>query len=260
MKIRLESVYKIFGKEPQKVLELLKKGKTKSEIYEETGQVVAVNDGSLDISTGETFVVMGLSGSGKSTLLRCINRLVDPTLGKIYFQKNGEELQITSLNQTKLREIRTHNITMVFQHFALFPRRTVLSNVTFGLEIQKKPKEYQRKKALEMLELVGLKEWSDSHPSELSGGMKQRVGLARALATEAKILLMDEPFSALDPLIRVRMQEELLKLQTKLKRTIFFVTHDLDEALRLGDRIAIMEEGSIVQVGTPEEIIIDPRT
>jgi len=260
MKIRLESVYKIFGKEPQKVLELLKKGKTKSEIYEETGQVVAVNDVSLGISTGEIFVVMGLSGSGKSTLLRCINRLVEPTLGKIYFQQNGKELQISSLNQTKLREIRTHNITMVFQHFALFPRRTALSNVTFGLEIQKKPKEYQRKKALEMLELVGLKEWSDSHPSELSGGMKQRVGLARALATEAKILLMDEPFSALDPLIRVRMQEELLKLQGKLKRTIFFVTHDLDEALRLGDRIAIMEEGSIVQVGTPEEIIIDPRT
>ena len=260
MKIRLESVYKIFGKEPQEVPELLKKGKTKSEIYEETGRVVAVNDVSLEISTGETFVVMGLSGSGKSTLLRCINRLVDPTSGKIYFEKNGEKLEITSLNQTKLREIRTHNITMVFQHFALFPRRTVLSNVTYGLEIQKKPKEYQRKKALEMLELVGLKEWSGSHSSELSGGMRQRVGLARALATEAKILLMDEPFSALDPLIRVRMQEELCKLQNKLKRTIFFVTHDLDEALRLGDRIAIMEEGSIVQVGTPEEIIIDPRT
>lgn len=146
MKIRLESVYKIFGKEPQKVLELLKKGKTKSEIYEETGQVIAVNDVSLDISTGEIFVVMGLSGSGKSTLLRCINRLVDPTLGKIYFKKNGEELEITSLNQTKLREIRTHNITMVFQHFALFPRRTALSNVTFGLEIQKKPKEHQGKR------------------------------------------------------------------------------------------------------------------
>jgi len=256
MEIRLKSVYKIFGKEPQKVLELLKKGKTKSEIYEETGQVVAVNDVSLDISIGETFVVMGLSGSGKSTLLRCINRLVDPTLGKIY----SKELEITSLNQRELREIRTHNITMVFQHFALFPRRRVLSNVTFGLEIQKKPKEYQRKKALEMLELVGLKEWSDSYPSELSGGMKQRIGLARALATEAKILLMDEPFSALDPLIRLRMQEELLKLQNKLKRTVFFVTHDLDEALRLGGRIAIMEEGGIVQVGSPEEIIINPRT
>ncbi len=256
MEIRLKSVYKIFGKEPQKVLELLKKGKTKSEIYEETGQVVAVNDVSLDISIGETFVVMGLSGSGKSTLLRCINRLVDPTLGKIY----SKELEITSLNQRELREIRTHNITMVFQHFALFPRRRVLSNITFGLEIQKKPKEYQRKKALEMLELVGLKEWSDSYPSELSGGMKQRIGLARALATEAKILLMDEPFSALDPLIRLRMQEELLKLQNKLKRTVFFVTHDLDEALRLGGRIAIMEEGGIVQVGSPEEIIINPRT
>jgi glycine betaine/proline transport system ATP-binding protein len=203
---------------------------------------------------------MGLSGSGKSTLLRCINRLVEPTRGEIYIEISNNRVEITSLSRKALREVRERQIAMIFQHFALFPYRTVISNVTFGLEIQGVGKKERIRKGQKVLELVGLGGWASAYPSQLSGGMQQRVGLARALANEAEVLLMDEPFSALDPLIKVNMQDELLKLREKVRRTILFVTHDLDEALKIGDRIAIMEDGQIVQSGTPEEIIVNPRT
>ena len=258
--IKVEHVYKVFGEKPEEAIRLVKEGKSKKEIHTETGKVVAVDDVSFEVKEGELFVVMGLSGSGKSTLLRCINRLIEPTSGKVYLKMNNKRLEITSLKKRELREIRKNMVSMVFQSFALFPHRTVLSNVTFGMEVQKKEKNYQREKASQILNMVGLEEWANSYPSHLSGGMQQRVGLGRALATEAKALLMDEPFSALDPLIRMRMQDELLKLQGKLQKTIIFVTHDLDEALKLGDRIAIMEDGQIVQMGTAEEIILNPKT
>lgn len=258
--IKVEHIYKIFGEKPQEVIRLVKEGKSKKEIHTETGKVVAVDDVSFEVKEGELFVVMGLSGSGKSTLLRCINRLIEPTSGKVYLKMDNKQLEITSLKKRELREVRKKMVSMVFQSFALFPHRTVLSNVTFGMEVQKKEKKYRREKARQILNMVGLEEWANSYPSHLSGGMQQRVGLSRALATEAKVLLMDEPFSALDPLIRVRMQNEFLKLEDKLQRTIIFVTHDLDEALKLGDRIAIMENGQIVQMGTAEEIILNPKT
>jgi len=258
--IKVEHIYKVFGEKPEEAIRLVKEGKSKKEIHTETGKVVAVDDVSFEVKEGELFVVMGLSGSGKSTLLRCINRLIEPTSGKVYLKINNKRLEITSLKKRELREIRKNMVSMVFQSFALFPHRTVLSNVTFGMEVQKKEKNYQREKASQILNMVGLEEWANSYPSHLSGGMQQRVGSGRALATEAKALLMDEPFSALDPLIRMRMQDELLKLQGKLQKTIIFVTHDLDEALKLGDRIAIMENGQIVQMGTAEEIILNPKT
>ncbi|MFQ5835135.1 MAG: glycine betaine/L-proline ABC transporter ATP-binding protein [bacterium] len=258
--IKVEHIYKIFGEKPQEAIRLVKEGKSKKEIHTETGKVVAVDDVSFEVKEGELFVVMGLSGSGKSTLLRCINRLIEPTSGKVYLKMDNKQLEITSLKKRELREVRKKMVSMVFQSFALFPHRTVLSNVTFGMEVQKKEKKYRREKARQILNMVGLEEWANSYPSHLSGGMQQRVGLSRALATEAKVLLMDEPFSALDPLIRVRMQNEFLKLEDKLQRTIIFVTHDLDEALKLGDRIAIMENGQIVQMGTAEEIILNPKT
>ncbi len=255
-----EEVYKIFGDEPEVGLKLLQEGKTKDQIQSETGLVVGVQDVSFQLESGELYVIMGLSGSGKSTLLRCINRLVEPTSGQVYIETDGKQIELTSIPKEKLRKIREKQMSMVFQSFALFPHRTVLRNVTFGLEIQGVDKKERIRKAQEILEMVGLEGWGGSYPSQLSGGMQQRVGLARALATEAEILLMDEPFSALDPLIKVHMQDELLKLQDQLQRTILFVTHDLDEALKLGDRIAIMEAGLIVQSGTPEEIIVNPRT
>jgi len=258
--IKVEHVYKVFGEKPEEAIRLVKEGKSKKKIHTETGKVVAVDNVSFEVKEGELFVVMGLSGSGKSTLLRCINRLIEPTSGKVYLKMNNKQLEITSFKKRELREIRKNMVSMVFQSFALFPHRTVLSNVTFGMEVQKKEKKYQREKARQILNMVGLEEWANSYPSHLSGGMQQRVGLGRALATEAKALLMDEPFSALDPLIRMRMQDELLKLQGKLQKTIIFVTHDLDEALKLGDRIAIMEDGQIVQMGTAEEIILNPKT
>jgi len=258
--IKVEHIYKIFGEKPQEAIRLVKEGKSKKEIHTETGKVVAVDNVSFEVKEGELFVVMGLSGSGKSTLLRCINRLIEPTSGKVYLKMDNKQLEITSLKKRELREVRKKMVSMVFQSFALFPHKTVLSNVTFGMEVQKKEKRYQREKAGQILNMVGLEEWANSYPSHLSGGMQQRVGLSRALATEAKVLLMDEPFSALDPLIRVRMQDEFLKLQDKLQRTIIFVTHDLDEALKLGNRIAIMENGQIVQMGTPEQIILNPKT
>jgi glycine betaine/proline transport system ATP-binding protein len=258
--IRAQDVYKIFGEKPQIALKLLEEGKTKPEVQAETGQVVGVQDVSFQLGSGELFVIMGLSGSGKSTLLRCINRLVEPTSGEIYIESDGKEIEITRLSRKELRLIREKQMSMVFQGFALLPHRSVISNVTLGLEVQGVDKKERLDKARAVLELVGLEAWANSLPSQLSGGMQQRVGLARSLATEAEILLMDEPFSALDPLIKVHMQDELLKLQEKVRRTILFVTHDLDEALKIGDQIAIMEAGQIVQSGTPEEIIVNPRT
>lgn len=245
----------IFGPNKREAREMLDKGHSKTEILKETGCTVAVNNANFSIKEGEVFVVMGLSGSGKSTLLRCFNRLLNPTSGSI--KVNGEE--ITKLNREQLEKFRRKEMTMVFQHFGLLPHRTVWSNVAFGLEIQGIDEEARRKKAYDTIETVGLEGYEESMTGELSGGMQQRVGLARALATDPEILLMDEAFSALDPLIRTQMQEELLELQSKVHKTILFITHDLDEALKLGDRIAIMKDGVIVQIGTPEEILVDPN-
>ncbi len=259
--IRAEGITKIFGDAPERALALLQAGKSKDEIQQETGHIVGVSQASFEIRAGEIFVIMGLSGSGKSTLLRCINRLIEPTSGKIFLDTpDGESFEITALDEKGLREVRTHRVSMVFQHFALLPHRTVLSNVMYGLEIQGRERRESERIAQEVLELVGLGQWGESYPSELSGGMQQRVGLARALATQAQVLLMDEPFSALDPLIKVQMQNELINIQKSLGRTIVFITHDLDEAMRIGDKIAIMESGVIVQIGSPEEILVNPKT
>jgi|AntAceMinimDraft_16_1070373.scaffolds.fasta_scaffold00607_9 glycine betaine/proline transport system ATP-binding protein len=259
--IRAEGIYKVFGDRPRQAIKLLQQGKSKAEVQAETGQVVANQDISFEQKKGELFVIMGLSGSGKSTFLRCVNRLVEPTLGKIFLAIDPKDpVEITTIGRAKLRVIREKYISMIFQGFALFPHRTVLSNVTFSLEIQGKAKSELLRRGNEMLEIVGLSQWGDAYPAQLSGGMQQRVGLARALVTGAPVVLMDEAFSALDPLIRVNMQDELLKLHEQFKRTNLFVTHDLDEALKLGDRIAIMEEGRFVQIGTPEQILINPNT
>ncbi len=258
--IELEGVYKIFGEEPEKALAMIDKGASKDEVREETGQVIGVQDISFKIRDNELFVIMGLSGSGKSTLLRCVNRLVEPTKGRVTLHSDGEEYDITAAGQDQLRQIRENQVSMVFQNFALFPHRTVLENVGFGLEIQGVSEDERKKKSKELIEVVGLEGFSDSYPSQLSGGMQQRVGLARGLATGAEILLMDEPFSALDPLIKVEMQDELLDLMENMQRTILFVTHDLDEALKVGDRITIMDGGKMVQKGSPEEIIVNPKT
>lgn len=246
---------KVFGQNPEKALELHRKGRSKQEILEETGSTLALTNVSFDVMPGETFVLMGLSGSGKSTLLRCINRLIKPTKGEIRI--DGDE--IVGMDQEELRMIRRRKLGMIFQSFALLPHRTVLDNVAFGLEIQGVPVEERHKKAEEVLQMVGLGGYGASMPGELSGGMKQRVGLARALTSDPDVLLMDEAFSALDPLIRRDMQDELLDLQQRLEKTIIFVTHDLDEALKLGDRIALMKDGAIVQIGTPEEILTNPE-
>ncbi len=254
IKVEVENIYKIFGPSPKQVIPLLQEGVDKSEILKKHKHSVGVNDASFSVEEGEIFVVMGLSGSGKSTLIRCLNHLIKPSSGRILI--DGSD--ITAANSAELREIRRKKITMVFQNFALLPHKTVLENVAFGLEIQNIKPEERRKKANEMLEIVGLKGYGNSYPNELSGGMQQRVGLARALATEADILLMDEAFSALDPLIRKDMQNELLNLQQKMKKTIIFITHDLDEALKIGDRIAIMKDGKIVQTGTAEDILQNP--
>ena len=253
--IRVRNLTKVFGQNPEKALELHRKGRSKQEILEETGSTLALTNVSFDVMPGETFVLMGLSGSGKSTLLRCINRLIKPTKGEIRI--DGKE--IVGMDQEELRMIRRRKLGMIFQSFALLPHRTVLDNVAFGLEIQGVPVEERHKKAEEVLQMVGLGGYGASMPGELSGGMKQRVGLARALTSDPDILLMDEAFSALDPLIRRDMQDELLDLQQRLEKTIIFVTHDLDEALKLGDRIALMKDGAIVQVGTPEEILTNPE-
>ncbi|SHE69550.1 quaternary amine ABC transporter ATP-binding protein [Alkalibacter saccharofermentans] len=254
-KISFQHVVKIFGNNPKTALEMLKQGKNKDEILEKTKHVVGINDASFEVNEGEIFVVMGLSGSGKSTLIRCINRLIDVTSGSILI--DGED--ITKMNKDELTMLRRKKMGMVFQKFALLPNRTIQENVQYGLEIQGVDIEAQVKKARESLDLVGLKGWYDSYPHELSGGMQQRVGLARALAVDPDILLMDEAFSALDPLIRKEMQDELLDLQNKMNKTIVFITHDLDEALKIGDRIALMKDGAIVQVGTPEDILNNPN-
>lgn len=253
-KIEIKNLSILFGPEKSRAKKMILKGKSKQEILKETGCTVAVRNANLEIEEGEMFVIMGLSGSGKSTLLRCINRLNEPTMGEI--RVNG--IDITRSSDKELLQIRRKELAMVFQHFGLLPHRTVLNNVSFGLELQGVPKQEREKKALESILQVGLKGYENQRVDELSGGMQQRVGLARALANNPEVLLMDEAFSALDPLIREQMQDELLLLQEKMKRTIVFITHDLDEAIKLGDRIAIMKDGLIVQVGTPEEILTDP--
>ncbi|MFQ5814268.1 MAG: glycine betaine/L-proline ABC transporter ATP-binding protein [Anaerolineae bacterium] len=245
----------MFGSDPQRIMTPEWRHKTKLEIQEETGCVLALRDASFDVVEGEIFVVMGLSGSGKSTLIRCLIRLIEPTQGQILI--DGEE--ILDYDDVQLIQLRREKMAMVFQHYGLFPHRRVIDNVTWGLEVQGMDKKERHRRAREVLEMVGLTGWEDNYPEELSGGMQQRVGLARALAVNPAILLMDEPFSGLDPLIRRNMQDELVKLQLKLRKTIVFITHDLNEALKLGDRIAIMRDGEIVQIGTPEEIVMVPE-
>ena len=254
-KIEVKNVFKIFGNRSKDALAMVGQGKTKDQVLAETGCVVGVNDLSLSIGTGEIFVIMGLSGSGKSTLLRMLNGLLEPTAGSVRF--DGEEL--TALGDRGLRELRSRKISMVFQHFALFPHRSVRENAAYGLEVQGVPRAERERRADEALALCGLAGWEKSWPDELSGGMQQRVGLARALATDADLLLMDESFSALDPLIRRDMQDQLLELQKTLKKTIVFITHDLNEATRLGDRIAVMRDGRIVQTGSAEDILLRPE-
>ncbi len=233
---------------------------SKDDIRQETGQVIGVNQVNFELAAGEFFCIMGLSGSGKSTLLRCVNRLIEPTSGSIELETESGTLDISQLSHSELRNVRMKNISMVFQHFGLFPHRNVRDNVAYGLEIQGVERAKRREAAESILSMVGLEGWGNAYPKELSGGMQQRVGLARAITSQAQVLLMDEPFSALDPLIKVNMQDEMIKIQRELKRTILFITHDLDEALRLGDRIAIMEDGEVVQIGTPEDIIVNPKT
>ena len=252
--IEIRNVYKVFGPKPESVLPMLRDGKGKDDILNETGHTVGLNDVTLSAEAGKTFVVMGLSGSGKSTLIRHLNRLIDPTAGEVIV----DGTDVMGLSGSELIEYRRHKASMVFQRFGLFPHRTVLRNVTYGLKVQGLDRQSRRDKARRWIDLVGLAGYEEMYPSELSGGMQQRVGLARALATDADILLMDEAFSALDPLIRREMQDQLIALQNKLHKTIVFITHDLDEALRLGDRIAILKDGAVVQVGTPEEILLHP--
>ncbi|MEZ5334306.1 MAG: glycine betaine/L-proline ABC transporter ATP-binding protein [Methanolobus sp.] len=253
-KIEVRNLIKIFGKNPRKAISLIEKGASKQEIFEKTKQTVGLYDVSFDVYEGETFVLMGLSGSGKSTLLRCLNRLIEPSDGHILI--DGDD--IATMNDKELREARRNKMSMVFQSFALLPHRTVIDNVAFGLEIQGVSKDERYTSSEEAISKVGLKGYEYSKTAQLSGGMQQRVGLARALATDPDVLLMDEAFSALDPLIRSEMQDELLALQNKMKKTIVFVSHDLDEALKLGDRIAIMKDGIIAQIGTAEEILTNP--
>ncbi len=254
--ITVKGLYKIFGKKPKRAIPLLKEGKRKDEILESTGLTVAINNASFEVNRKETFVIMGLSGSGKSTVLRCLNRLIEPTLGEV--RVGDDNTNIVEANKEQLLKLRRKRMSMVFQNFGLFPHRDVMNNVSYGLEIGGMEKKKRHEKAMEAIEMVGLKGYERKKPNQLSGGMQQRVGLARALANDPEILLMDEAFSALDPLIRADMQDELLELQQKMSKTIVFITHDLDEALKIGDRIAIMKEGAIVQIGSPEEILTEP--
>lgn len=253
-KVKVEHLTKIFGGHNKQVRSMIEAGKSKAEILKATGSTVGVSDISFDVQSGEIFVIMGLSGSGKSTLIRMINRLIEPTSGRITI--DGEDL--TQLDKKQLREVRRHKMSMVFQQFALFPQRTILDNAAYGLEIQGVGKDERYAKANKALDRVGLNGYADQYPDQLSGGMQQRVGLARALANDADILLMDEAFSALDPLNRKDMQDELLELQADLHKTIIFISHDLNEALRIGNRIMIMRDGQLVQIGTPEEILTTP--
>ena len=253
--IRVSSVWKVFGKNPERVLEPEYADRDKSFFQSEFGNVIGLHDVSFEVSRGETFVIMGLSGSGKSTMVRCLIRLIEPTTGEIEIA--GED--ITGMSDKELIEFRRSKIAMVFQHYGLMPHRNVLDNAGWGLEVQGMKKPDRDARTRKVLELVGLGGWEDAYPRQLSGGMQQRVGLARALAVDTDILLMDEPFSGLDPLIRRQMQDELLRLQTELHKTIVFITHDLNEALKLGDRIAIMHDGKVAQIGSPEDIVLRPE-
>lgn len=253
-KLEVTNLVKVYDSQTQKALEMLQKGSNKEEILATTGHTIAVNNVSFSIQAGETFVIMGLSGCGKSTILRCLNRLINPTSGNVIL--DGQD--ITKLKPRELRQIRQTKMAMVFQQFALLPHRTVLQNVVYGLEVQRVAKEERENRARKTLALVGLNGRENLYPDKLSGGMQQRVGLARALANDPDVLLMDEAFSALDPLIREEMQNELLHLQKQMNKTTVFITHDLSEALKLGDHIAFVRDGSLVQVGTPEEITDQP--
>ncbi len=254
IKIEVKNLYKVFGEHPERAFKLIDSGKGKEEIFEKTGLSLGVKNASLAIEEGEIFVIMGLSGSGKSTMVRLLNRLIEPTRGEVLI--DGED--IAKISESKLRQVRRSKISMVFQSFALMPHMNVLNNTAFGMELAGVPVQERNEKALDALRQVGLENYAHSYPDELSGGMRQRVGLARAMANNPDILLMDEAFSALDPLIRTEMQDELVKLQAQHQRTIVFISHDLDEAMRIGDRIAIMQGGEVVQVGTPEEILNNP--
>ena len=253
-KIEINNIYKIFGNNPKSVMPMVRDGATKEEVLEKTGHTVGLDNVSLKIEEGETFVCMGLSGSGKSTLIRHLNRLIDPTDGEVLV----EGTNVMSLNNQQLIDFRRHKMSMVFQRFGLFPHKTVIQNVGYGLEMQGKTVEERNKIAMGKIEAVGLNGFENQYPNQLSGGMQQRVGLARALATDTDIMLMDEAFSALDPLIRSDMQKQLIDLQAELKKTIVFITHDLDESLRLGDHIGILNAGKLVQVGTPVDIVMNP--
>lgn len=253
-KLEVKHLTKIFGKRQKQALEMVQQAKSKTKILEKTGATVGVYDVNFEVQAGEIFVIMGLSGSGKSTLIRLLNRLIDPTSGDIYI--DGQD--VAKMNEEELRDVRRHKLNMVFQNFGLFPHRTILENTEFGLEVRGVDKEERTRLAEQALDNAGLLSFKDQYPDQLSGGMQQRVGLARALANNPDILLMDEAFSALDPLIRREMQDELLDLQAEHERTIIFITHDLNEALRIGDRIAIMADGQIMQIGTGEEILTNP--
>lgn len=253
-KVRVEHLTKVFGKKSQQALTMIQQNKNKTEILEKTGATVGVYDVNFEVNEGEIFVIMGLSGSGKSTLIRLLNRLIEPSGGDIYI----DDEDVAKVSKDQLREIRRHKINMVFQNFGLFPQRTILENTAYGLEVRGVPKAERQERAEQALANSGLLSFKDQYPDQLSGGMQQRVGLARALANNPEILLMDEAFSALDPLIRREMQDELLELQAKVQKTIIFITHDLNEALRIGDRIALMKDGQIMQIGTGEEILTNP--
>ncbi len=253
-KITCSNVWKLFGPDEKRILKDLDPKLSRKEVQEKTGHVVAVKDVSFSIQKGETFVVMGLSGSGKSTLVRCLTRLIEPSSGKVMM----DNIDVTKMNSKELLDLRRNKMSMVFQHFGLFPHRTVIENIGYGLEIRGTKKQERFKKSMEVLKMVGLDGWENNYPRELSGGMQQRVGLARAMAVDPEILIFDEPFSALDPLIRREMQDELLGIQEKLQKTMVFITHDFLEAIKMGDHIAIMKDGEISQVGTPEEIVANP--
>mgnify|MGYP000332421444 FL=1 len=253
-KIEIKNIYKIFGPNPEQVLPMVEQGATKEQVMEETDHTVGLDNVSLSIKKGEIFVCMGLSGSGKSTLIRHINRLIDPTSGQVIV----DGVDVLSLDDKEILDFRKKTMSMVFQRFGLFPHKTVIENVAYGLEIQEVPEDKRKEIAQGQIDAVGLQGFEHQYPAQLSGGMQQRVGLARALATDPQILLMDEAFSALDPLIRSDMQNQLVDLQSKLKKTIVFITHDLDESLKLGDHIGILNGGRLVQVGRPEDIILNP--
>ena len=254
--LEVRELWKVFGAKPDEALAMSRGGAPRSEVMVSTGCTIGVRDVSFSVAPGETFVVMGLSGSGKSTLVRCLSRLIEPTAGSVLL--DGHDL--LTMNPDELRAVRRTRMSMVFQHFGLFPHRRVIDNVAYGLEVQKVPKAQRRERAMAVLDKVGLTDWATHFPQQLSGGMQQRVGLARALALDPDVLFFDEPFSALDPLIRRDMQDELIRLQHEEQRTIIFITHDFAEAVRLGDRIAIMKDGEFDQIGTPAELVLAPAT